>query len=78
MSGIGRPSERSSTDRGVLFRFRGALYDRELSVDFLGASARDEFRGVEALKRQVALDMETARRLLAEDAVDAEGETAPI
>jgi riboflavin kinase/FMN adenylyltransferase len=51
-----------------VFDFAGDLYDRELSVEFLRRiRAEMKFAGVEALKRQVALDMETARRLLAED-----------
>ena len=51
-----------------VFDFAGDLYDRELRVDFLRHIRSEmKFSGVEALKRQVALDMETARRLLAEE-----------
>src|SRR4029450_7495105 len=48
-----------------VFDFAGDLYDRELSVEFLRRiRAEMKFAGVEALKQQVALDMETARTLL--------------
>ena len=51
-----------------VFDFDGDLYDRELSVEFLRRIRSEmKFGGVEALKRQVALDMETSRRLLAEE-----------
>jgi riboflavin kinase/FMN adenylyltransferase len=48
-----------------LFDFSGDLYDRTLSIEFLHRIRGEaKFSGVEALKRQVAADMETARRLL--------------
>jgi riboflavin kinase/FMN adenylyltransferase len=51
-----------------VFDFDGDLYDRELSVEFLRRIRSEmKFGGVEALKRQVAVDMETSRRLLAEE-----------
>ena len=51
-----------------IFDFSGDLYDRELTVEFLHRiRAEMKFAGVEALKRQVALDMETARRLLRDE-----------
>jgi len=50
-----------------VFDFSGDLYDRELTVEFLyRIRAEMRFPGVEALKRQVAVDMETAQRLLRE------------
>jgi riboflavin kinase / FMN adenylyltransferase len=48
-----------------LFDFSGDLYDRQLSLDFLRRiRAEMKFSGVEALKRQVQVDMAEARRLL--------------
>jgi riboflavin kinase/FMN adenylyltransferase len=48
-----------------LFDFSGDLYDRRLTLDFLGRiRAEMKFPGVEALKSQVQADMEEARRLL--------------
>jgi len=54
-----------------VFDFSGDLYDRHLSVDFLHRiRAETKFDGVEALKRQVAADMDAARRLLREVALE--------
>jgi len=51
-----------------VFDFSGDLYDRAFTVDFLRRiRAEMKFDGVETLKRQVALDMASARRLLAEE-----------
>ena len=48
-----------------LFDFSGDLYDRPLTIDFLGRIRPEmKFPGVEALKAQVRADMEEARRLL--------------
>jgi riboflavin kinase/FMN adenylyltransferase len=48
-----------------IFDFSGDLYDRHLRVEFLHRiRAEMKFDGVEALKRQVAADMEAAERLL--------------
>ena len=48
-----------------LFDFSGDLYDRTLTLDFLGRiRAEMKFSGVEALKAQVQADMGEARRLL--------------
>jgi len=48
-----------------LFDFSGDLYDRQLSLDFLGRIRPEmKFPGVEALKTQVQADMTEARRLL--------------
>jgi riboflavin kinase/FMN adenylyltransferase len=48
-----------------LFDFSGDLYDRRLSLEFLHRiRAEMKFSGVDALKRQVAADMESARRWL--------------
>ncbi len=48
-----------------VFDFSGDLYDRDLTVEFMHKiRAEMKFSGVDALKRQVALDMETARRVL--------------
>ena len=48
-----------------LFDFSGDLYDRTVDVQFLHHIRPElRFAGVEELKRQVAADMETARRLL--------------
>jgi riboflavin kinase / FMN adenylyltransferase len=50
-----------------LFDFSGDLYDRRLTIDFLHRIRPEmKFAGVEALKRQVAADVEAARRLLKE------------
>jgi riboflavin kinase / FMN adenylyltransferase len=50
-----------------LFDFAGDLYDRRLTVEFLHRIRPEmKFQGAEALKRQLALDLEAARRLLAE------------
>ena len=48
-----------------IFDFSGDLYDRSLAIEFL-ARIRPEmkFSGVEALRRQVADDMDAARRRL--------------
>ncbi len=49
-----------------VFDFAGDLYERGLVVEFLHRIRPEmKFSGVDALKRQVAADMETARRLLA-------------
>jgi riboflavin kinase/FMN adenylyltransferase len=49
-----------------VFDFAGDLYDRRLAVEFLHRIRPEmKFSGVEALKRQVASDMDTARRRLA-------------
>ncbi len=51
-----------------VFDFSGDLYDRRFTVEFLRHIRGEmKFSGVEALTRQVALDMETARRLLGEE-----------
>jgi len=51
-----------------VFDFSGDLYDRELTIQFVHRiRAEMRFSGVEALKRQVAVDMETARRLLRDE-----------
>ena len=51
-----------------VFDFSGDLYDRAFTVDFLRRiRAEMKFDGVEALKKQVALDMAGARRLLADE-----------
>jgi riboflavin kinase/FMN adenylyltransferase len=48
-----------------VFDFSGDLYERRLRVEFLHRiRAEMKFDGVEALKRQVAADMEAAERLL--------------
>jgi riboflavin kinase/FMN adenylyltransferase len=48
-----------------LFDFAGDLYDRRLTVEFLHRIRPEmKFSGVEALKRQVAADMDAARRFL--------------
>jgi riboflavin kinase/FMN adenylyltransferase len=48
-----------------LFDFAGDLYDRRLTVEFLHHIRPEmKFSGVEALKRQVAADMDAARRFL--------------
>jgi riboflavin kinase/FMN adenylyltransferase len=48
-----------------VFDFAGDLYDRRLAVEFRHRIRPEmKFSGVDALKRQVAADMETARRLL--------------
>ncbi len=48
-----------------LFDFSGDLYDRSLTVEFLGRiRAEMKFPGVEALKAQVQADMNEARRWL--------------
>jgi riboflavin kinase/FMN adenylyltransferase len=48
-----------------VFDFAGDLYDRDFAVEFVHRIRREmKFPGVEALKRQVALDMESARRAL--------------
>src|SRR4030095_5750317 len=48
-----------------LFDFSGDLYDRTLTLDFLGRlRAEMKFSGVEALTAQVQADMGEARRLL--------------
>jgi riboflavin kinase/FMN adenylyltransferase len=48
-----------------VFDFSGDLYDRELAIQFLyRIRAEMRFSGVDALKRQVAVDMDTAQRLL--------------
>jgi riboflavin kinase/FMN adenylyltransferase len=50
-----------------IFDFSGDLYDRDLTIHFLHRIRPEmRFSGVEALKRQVAVDMQTARRLLSE------------
>jgi riboflavin kinase/FMN adenylyltransferase len=49
-----------------VFDWSGDLYERRLDVEFLHRIRPEmKFSGVDALKRQVAADMETARRLLA-------------
>ena len=51
-----------------LLDFSGDLYDQTLRVDFLDRIRPEmKFSGVEALKRQVAADIEAARALLARD-----------
>jgi riboflavin kinase/FMN adenylyltransferase len=51
-----------------VFDFSGDLYDRDFSVAFLRRIRPEmKFAGIDALKAQVARDMETARRLLAEE-----------
>ena len=48
-----------------IFDFSGDLYDRRLTVEFLSRIRPEmKFAGVEALRRQVAEDMDTARRRL--------------
>jgi riboflavin kinase/FMN adenylyltransferase len=48
-----------------IFDFSGDLYDRRLTVEFLSRIRPEmKFPGVEALKRQVAEDMDAARRWL--------------
>jgi riboflavin kinase / FMN adenylyltransferase len=48
-----------------VFDFSGDLYDRRLTIEFLHRIRPEmKFPGVEALKHQVASDMEAARRLL--------------
>jgi riboflavin kinase/FMN adenylyltransferase len=48
-----------------IFDFSGDLYDRHLTVEFLSRIRPEmKFPGVEALRRQVAEDMDTARRRL--------------
>jgi riboflavin kinase/FMN adenylyltransferase len=48
-----------------VFDFSGDLYDRQLRVDFLHRiRAETKFSDVEALKQQVAADMDAARRVL--------------
>jgi len=48
-----------------VFDFSGDLYDRRFTVEFEHKiRAEMKFSDVEALKRQVALDMEAARRAL--------------
>jgi len=48
-----------------VFDFSGDLYDRDFRVEFLHRiRAEMKFANVEALKRQVALDMDAARRAL--------------
>jgi riboflavin kinase/FMN adenylyltransferase len=48
-----------------VFDFSGDLYDRALTIEFVQRiRAEMKFAGVEALKRQVALDMQAARRAL--------------
>ena len=50
-----------------VFDFSGDLYDRQLHVDFLHRiRAEKKFADVDALKQQVAADMEAARRMLRE------------
>ncbi len=49
-----------------LFDFAGDLYDRTLTLEFLHRIRPEmKFPGVEALKKQIAADMDAARRLLA-------------
>jgi riboflavin kinase/FMN adenylyltransferase len=51
-----------------VFDFAGDLYERELTLEFLRRLRPEmKFAGVEALKRQVALDMEAARQWFAEE-----------
>jgi riboflavin kinase/FMN adenylyltransferase len=48
-----------------VFDFSGDLYDRRLTIDFLSRIRPEmKFAGVDALRRQVADDMEAARRRL--------------
>jgi riboflavin kinase / FMN adenylyltransferase len=48
-----------------IFDFAGDLYDRRLGIEFLHRIRPEmKFPGVEALKRQVAIDIDAARRLL--------------
>jgi len=48
-----------------VFDFSGDLYDRRLTIEFLSRIRPEmKFAGVEALRRQVAEDMEAARRRL--------------
>jgi len=50
-----------------IFDFSGDLYGRSLTIDFLSRiRAEMKFPGVEALRHQVAADMEAARRRLRE------------
>jgi len=52
-----------------IFDFSDDLYDRRLTIKFLHRIRPVmRFAGVKALKRQVAADLETARRLLREQA----------
>ena len=54
-----------------VFDFSGDLYERHLRLEFLHRiRAEMKFDGVEALKRQVAADMEAARRLLRQQRPD--------
>lgn len=49
-----------------IFDFGGDLYDRVLTLEFLHRIRPEmKFPGVEALKKQIAADMDAARRLLA-------------
>jgi riboflavin kinase/FMN adenylyltransferase len=49
-----------------VFDFAGDLYDRVLTLEFLHRIRPEmKFPGVEALKKQIAADMDAARRLLA-------------
>ncbi len=51
-----------------VFDFSGDLYDQTLGLEFLHRIRPElKFAGVDALKRQVAVDMETARRLLRQE-----------
>lgn len=65
-----RPTVKAAGARAVLevhvFDFDGDLYGRHMRVEFL-AKIRDEekYAGLEALKRQIALDCTEARRILA-------------
>ncbi len=48
-----------------LFEFSGDLYDRSLAIEFVSRlRAERKFPGVEALRRQVAADLEAARQVL--------------
>jgi riboflavin kinase/FMN adenylyltransferase len=54
-----------------IFDFSGDLYERHLRVEFLHRIRPEmKFGGVEALKAQVAADIEAARRLLREQPAD--------
>jgi riboflavin kinase/FMN adenylyltransferase len=54
-----------------IFDFSGDLYERRLTIQFLQRIRPEmKFAGVDALKRQVAADMDTARRLLRERPLD--------
>jgi riboflavin kinase/FMN adenylyltransferase len=54
-----------------VFDFSGDLYDRDLAIEFLHRiRAEMKFAGVEALKQQVALDMQAARRVLESTTAD--------